>query len=46
MKCFFEVNNNGCVEKDSIFIQVRDYKCDLSKIDIPNAFFSKWGPDK
>ena len=35
---FVEVNNNGCVEKDSIFIQVRDYNCDLSKINIPNAF--------
>ena len=35
---FVEVNNNGCVEKDSIFIKVRDYNCDLSKIDIPNAF--------
>ena len=35
---FVEVNNNGCVEKDSIFIKVRDYNCDLSKINIPNAF--------
>ena len=35
---FVEVNNNGCVEKDSILIKVRDYNCDLSKINSPNAF--------
>ena len=35
---FVEVNNNGCVEKDSILIKVREYNCDLSKINIPNAF--------